>query len=675
MVFQAMIGRTAVLLLAWCGAAAAQPVDMHQTGLVGTLEAPELVTDPARYPTHFQEAPELAALVKAGKLPPVEQRLPAEPLVLKPLRATGHYGGTWRRAFLGPGDSENGNRIRSGDKPLFWDVTGTKLAPSIAKGWSITEDGKRTTLVLRKGMKWSDGAPFTADDFVFWFEEMYQNREIAPSPTPELSAGGKPGRVVKIDETTVAFEFDSPHFLFPRLLAGDTAVGGGQSRMQSDGLAFGLYAPAHYLRQFLPKFSSVEALTAQAKAAGYPNWVQWFHFKSDYRLNIELPTLSAWRVTQPINTQTWMLERNPYFYEVDTEGNQLPYLDRIQMTLAENPEVVNLRAIAGEYDVQERFIDIGKLPVFLENAERGHYKFHLDPGFNGSDSQLVFNMSYRADPEVAKWIANADFRRALSIAIDRDQLNEAFWLGLGTPGSGVPSELMPESPGKEWIAKWSVFDPAKANAMLDAVGLTRKDSEGFRLRTDNGERLRLQIDVAQTLTPTWPQQVEMVIQQWRAVGIAADLKLLERSLFFTRVRNDQHQMVIFSNSGSESLFLFPVLALPVDPAGSLMGAAWSQWYASGGKAGTKPTDPNMLRVYDLLRSAGSLPDDERSAVARDIWRIVAESKWQIGLVGQAPGSQGSRIVSDRLENAPGRVCISQHCRPPWSARPEQWFFR
>jgi len=141
------------------------------------------------------------------------------------------------------------------------------------------------------------------------------------------------------------------------------------------------------------------------------------------------------------------------------------------------------------------------------------------------------------------------------------------------------------------------------------------------------------------------------------------------------VRNDQHQMVIFSNSGSESLFLFPVLALPVDPAGSLMGAAWSQWYASGGKAGTMPTDPNMLHVYDLLRSAGSLPDDDRSAVARDIWRIIADAKWQIGLVGQAPGSQGSRIVSDRLENVPGRVCISQHCRPPWSARPEQWFFR
>jgi len=655
--------------------ATAQHTELHQSGLVRQLEAPVVVTDPAKYPKTFSEAPGLAELVKAGKLPPVEQRLPQEPLVLQPLREVGRYGGTWRRAFLGPGDGENGNRIRSGDKPLFWDVTGTKIMPSVAKGYEISPDGKRTVLFLRKGMKWSDGAPFTADDFMFWFEEMYQNKDIAPSRAPDMAPAGKPGRVVKVDETTVAFEFDVPHHLFPKLLAGDSQVGGGQSRMQSEGLAFGAYAPAHYLKQFLPKNSSEEALNAQAKAAGYANWVQYFKFKCDWRLNVDLPTLAAWKMTQPINTQTWMLERNPYFYEVDTAGNQLPYIDRVQMTLAENPEVVNLRAIAGEYDVQERFIDISKIPVFLENADRGKYKYHIDLGFNGSDSQLVFNLAYKADPEIAKWIANADFRRALSIAIDRDQLNQTFWLGLGTPGSGVPSELMPESPGKEYIAKWSNYDPAKANAMLDAVGLTRKDREGYRLRTDNGERLRIQIDVAQTLTPTWPQQVEMVIQQWRAVGIAADLKLLERSLFFTRVRNDQHQMVIFSNSGSESLFLFPTLVLPVDPAGSLMGSSYSQWYASGGTSGTKPDDPAMLKVYEMMRAAPSQPEEQRNETAREIWRTIADAKWQIGLVGQAPGSQGNRVVSDRLGNIPGRVCISQHCRPPWSARPEQWYFR
>ena len=349
--------------------------------------------------------------------------------------------------------------------------------------------------------------------------------------------------------------------------------------------------------------------------------------------------------------------------------------EEVQMSLAENPEVVNLRAIAGEYDVQERFLDIAKLPVFLENAGRGKYRVHIDVGFNGSDSQLVFNMAYRADAELAKWFANADFRRALSIAIDRDQLNQAFWLGLFTPGSGVPSEVMPESPGKEWIAKWSDFDPVRASKMLDAIGLTKKDREGYRLRGDNGERLRIQIDVAQTLNPTWPQQVEMIIQQWRAVGIAADLKLLERSLFFARIRNDQHQMVIFSNSGSESLYLFPVLALPVDPAGSLMGSAYALYFTSGGSAGLKPDQPEFLRIFELMQSAPAYAEPERNAFAQEIWRIMADQKFQIGLVGQAPGSQGTRIVSNRLGNIPERVCISQHCRPPWSARPEQWFYK
>src|SRR3954464_9390855 len=145
------------------GVAVAQQPDLSQSGLVGKLENPTIVTDPAQWPKKFGEAPALAELVKSGKLPPVEQRLPQEPMVIKPLRSAGKYGGTWRRGFLGPGDSENGNRVRSSDKLLFWDVNGAHVTPNVAKGWETSEDGRRTTLSLRKGMKWSDGAPFTAD--------------------------------------------------------------------------------------------------------------------------------------------------------------------------------------------------------------------------------------------------------------------------------------------------------------------------------------------------------------------------------------------------------------------------------------------------------------------------------------------------------------------------------
>src|SRR5882762_7197874 len=360
-----------VLTVLLSGTALAQQPDLSQSGLVGKLENPTIVTDPAHWPKKFGEAPALTELVKAGKLPPVEQRVPQEPMVIKPLRSVGKYGGMWRRGFLGPGDSENGNRVRASDKLLFWDVNGTHIAPNVAKGFEISADGRRTTLFLRKGMKWSDGAPFTADDFVFWYEDMYQNKDLIKSPAPELSANGKPGRMSKVDETTVLFEFDDPHFLFPSQLAGDTQVGGGQSRLQSEERELGLYAPAHYLRQFLPKYSSVDSLNEKAKAAGFDNWAQVFKIKSDWRLNPDVPTISAWQMVQAINTQTWVLERNPFFWAVDSEGNQLPYLDKVQLTLAENPEVINLRAIAGEFDYMERFIDLAKLPVFLENAARG----------------------------------------------------------------------------------------------------------------------------------------------------------------------------------------------------------------------------------------------------------------------------------------------------------------
>src|SRR6202021_2084815 len=162
---------------------------------------------------------------------------------------------------------------------------------------------------------------------------------------------------------------------------------------------------------------------------------------------------------------------------VDTAGNQLPYLDKVQFTLAENLEVINLRAMAGEYDEQERHIDLGKLPILLENESKGNNKVHLDRSFAGTDFLLNVNQSYVADPEIRKWLTNADFRRALSLGIDRDQLNETFWLGVGTPGSPAPGETMPQSPGPDWRKKWSVLDVAQANAMLDKIGLAKKDAD------------------------------------------------------------------------------------------------------------------------------------------------------------------------------------------------------
>jgi peptide/nickel transport system substrate-binding protein len=661
--------------LAATGAAAQQASNaIAQSGLVGKLEGATIVTDPAAMPKAFQEAPQLAELVKAGKLPPVKDRVPSEPLVLKPVQSVGKYGGTWRRGFTGPGDVENGNRINASDKLLFWDHTGTKIVPSVAKNVEMSADGKVYTISLRRGMKWSDGAPFTADDFVFWFEDLYSNKDLVPTPIPDMSVNGKPGKVVKVDETTVRFEFEDPYFLFYDLLAGDTLIGGGQSVRQSQGFTFGAYSPKHYLKQFLPKYSSVEAVNELAKKEGYENWVKLIHFKKDWSLNVDVPTLGAWKTTRPISTPTWVLERNPFYYVVDTAGNQLPYIDRIVMTLSQDTEILNLRAIAGEYDLQERHIDLGKLPVIIENQKKGNYTVHLDTAINGSDTTLQVNTSHRADPEIGKWLANADFRRALSMGIDRNQLNETFFLGVGTPGSAVPGEDSPYFPGKEWRTKYSTLDLAQANKLLDGIGLTKKDSEGFRVRTDNGERLRIQIQAVKAFMP-WPAHGEMIAQQWKKIGVWAESKEMERNLAFTRTRNNEHHIQIWTNGGTEIIYLFPRHAIPVDPTEGFMGPEFAQWYASGGKQGRKPDDPNWLKIFELYAPAGSKQEPERIKIAHEIWKIIVDQQYNIGTVGQSPALMGVRIANNKLGNIPSRVCIAQHCRTPGGSHPETWFYK
>ena len=671
-----MIASAAMGLAGAFTAQAQQPsANLAASGLVGKLEGPEIVADSSKWPKAFQEAPELAALVKGGKLPAVKDRLPSEPMVLKPLSEVGKYGGTWRRGFLGPGDWENGNRLNASDKLLFWDPTGTKIVPSVAKSWEQSADGKIIRVNLRKGMRWSDGAPFSADDFVFWFEDLYSNKDIVSAPIADMSPGGKPGKVVKIDDNTVEFQFENPHFLFIDFLAGDTLIGGGQSVRQSQGTTYGAYAPKHYLKQFLPKYSSEQAVNDKAKAEGFENWVKMLHFKKDWTLNTALPTIGPWKTTNPINTPTWVLERNPYYWAVDTAGNQLPYIDKVVLTLAEDSEVINLRAIGGNYDMQERHISLSKLPVVLDNQQKGGYTVHLDLALHGSDTTLFINQSYKADAEIAKWLTNADFRRALSMGIDRKQLNETFWLGIGTPGSIAPSVQMPQSPGKEFRDKWSTLDIAKANQLLDSIGLTKKDAEGYRVRTDNGERLRIQIQAVKALLP-WPQQGEMIAEQWRKIGIQADVREMERTLATTRTRNNEHQIMIWTNGGTELLYLFPRHALPVDPTEAYVGPEFANWFASNGAQGRAPTDPNLLKALDLFRSASAEKSEAgRDKIAQDIWKILVDQQYMIGTVGESPAQFGVRIVSNKLGNIPSRSCIAQHCRTPASSHPEMWYFK
>ncbi|MGE3270108.1 MAG: ABC transporter substrate-binding protein, partial [Chloroflexota bacterium] len=637
--------------------------------LIGKLEGSVVVLDPAQTPKAFKEAPMLAEMVKAGKLPPVEQRLPSEPLVVKPLHSTGKYGGTWRRGFTGPSDTSNAHRAAQNDKLLYFDYIGTKIVPNIAKGWEVSPDGKVTTLFLRKGHKWSDGHSFTADDFMFWFEDVYQNKDLVATPLASMTINGKPVMMEKVDETTIRFVSPEPYYVLPMRLAGVTHLGH-HARFGRD--AWGSYAPAHYMKQFLPKYSSQDALDKLAAEQKFDNWATMFKLKNDTTRNPDLPILSAWKVTSPITTPNFVLERNPYSIWVDTDGNQLPYIDKVQMSLAENLEVLNLRAIAGEYDEQARHIDIGKLPVLLENQQKGSYTIRLDPSSQGADVGLFCNQSYNKDPEIAKWLTNREFRIALSHGFDRSQINETFVLGLGQIGSAAPGEDTLYFPGPEFRTLHTEFDQRKANEMLDKIGLTKKDGEGYRLRTDNGERLRIELTTYVGFL-AFTRMAEMISQQWKQIGIQGDVLEQERSLAGKRVQGNEHQIFFETQWGTDNIFACWPFYFPYD-RGSALGPLYGIWHSSAGAQGVEPP-PRMREVMEIYRKSAGVPDDEQIKLGKESIAIALDELWIIPVVSNSPASQGVRVVKNNVGNVPERQWNSAASDNPMIAHPETYFFK
>ena len=521
-------------------------------------------------------------------------------------------------------------------------------------------------------MKWSDGHPFTADDFLFWYEDMYSNKELVPLPSSLMMIDGKPGELSKVDAYTVMFKFPEPYYMLPDVLAGSTSLGG-QAHQGLYGM--GGYAPAHYLKPFHPKYVSKDELDKVVKESKFDNWVRLFLFKNDWALNPELPVLSPWKTVTPINTPTWTLERNPYSIWVDTAGNQLPYIDRVVLTLAENLEVLNLRAIAGEYDLQERHVDLGKVPVILENQQRGGYKLSLDPGDYGGDMIIKFNLSYEADPELAKWFNTADFRRALALGIDREQINETFWLGTGTPSSVVPADHNKYNPGPEYRTLWATYDPKKANEMLDKIGLDKKDAEGYRLRSDGKGRLRLEITTLGGQFLQFTQIAEMIREHWKRIGIDLNVQEVERSLAIRRAAANEQQLSAWNNDGSEHLFTFPGHVFPYDPNSlASSGILYTQWFQSAGTQGKEPP-PRLRELMEKWRRAFGVPEEERIKLGKEVWKIAAEEVYVIGVIGMGAASMGVRLAKVNLGNVPSRQYNSPDGKTPGISRPVTFYWK
>jgi peptide/nickel transport system substrate-binding protein len=649
----------------WAAAQDAKP----GLNLIGKLEGPEIITDPALFPKSFKEAPALAELVKAGKLPPVQERIGQDPLVVKPLRESGRYGGTWRRGFTGPFDTSNGHRVAQNDKLLYYDYTGTKVVPNIARGWEVSPDGKVTTVLLRRGMRWSDGQPFTADDFVFWYQDVYLNKELVPVPLTVMTINGKPVVIEKVDASTIRFVSPEPYYALPVVLASVWGIGH-HARFGRD--ALGGFAPAHYMKQFHPKYTSAEELAKKVAELKFESWVTMFKNRNDACRNVDLPVVTPWKTTSPLTTPTWVLERNPYSVWVDADGNQLPYIDRIRMTLGESLEVINLRAIAGEYDSQARHIDISKLPVFLENQQKGGYRVYLDPSEQGADVGLFCNQTYEKDAEIGRWLGNREFRIALSHGIDRAQINETFVLGLGQTGSGAPGERTLYFPGAEYKTLHSGYDVRKANAMLDKLGLTKRDGEGYRLRADGGGRLRLALTTYLGFLP-FTRIAEMLVEHWKKIGIRGEVQEMERGLATARLRANEHQIYFETQWGADNIYGHTPWIFPTD-GGIPLGPLYGTWYSSAGARGKTPP-PRMRELMDKYRKSFSVKDPERIRMAKEVWKIALDELWMIPVVSNSPASQGVRVIKTNMGNIPERLWNSAVSDNPHIAHTETWYFK
>jgi len=600
--------------------------------------------------TKYNEAPMLQARVASGDLPIVDERLPTAPLVSPVVEEIGQYGGTWRRVWLGPSDSYGMWRLRH-ETLLRWSPDSTHVGPNVAESWEINEDGTEFTVHLREGMHWSDGAPFTADDMMFWYGDVQLNEELTPVKHARMMLGTDFGQMEKIDDYTIKISYPSSYGLFELQMASE----------------FEPYLPKHYMQQFHTSYTDAAEVQAMAEAAGFEQWHQLFTDKNSWVNNTELPVLGPWVTAgDPTSTQ-WPAERNAYYWKVDEAGNQLPYIDRITHELLQDRELVTLKVVAGEIDMQSRHLNVNDLPLYMESRDTGDYRVLMWPTTNGSSYCLMFNQNYEADPNVVEFLRNVDFRRALSLAINRDEMNETVYLGLGVPRQ---STLLPESPGfsEEWANSYAEYDPDRANQMLDEIGLTERDSDGFRLLPDGSGPL--------TIVLAHPNNIqsdpsELVKAYWDAVGVKTVIDTQERSVHYEKMAANELQVAPWGNE--EMIYpLFLVYPWWVMPYGtsSRIAPLSGLWYSSGHTQGIEP-EGELARVIELYEQAKATPsEDERFEAAMEMMRINAENLWTVGCVAVRDTPV---VVKNNFRNVPEKHLFGTVNGAPGNGLPWTWF--
>ena len=577
----------------------------------------------------FFENPFFASKVNAGDLPKIDDRAPAEPALVD---STGRPGGDLNILMATPKDTRM--MVVYGYARLVCLTPELKFAPDILKAIDV-EDGRVFTLHLRKGMKWSDGQPFTAEDFRYWFEDVASNHQLTPGglPVDLLPAGEKPKFEV-LDETTVRYSWSRPNPVFLPEIAGPDPLF--------------IYCPAHYLKQFHAKFASKAQLKALVKQAGVRNWAA-LHYRHDTMYkndNPDLPSLEPWILKTKPPAERYIFERNPYYYRIDKAGNQLPYIDRVIMSLADS-RIISAKTAAGESDLQARYLSFDDYTFLRQGEDRNHYNVRLWRTGPGSEFALYPNLNI-SDPVWRELMRDLRFRRALSLAVNRHELNEVLYFGLAIEGQNT---VLPQSPLYEpaYRQAWAQYDLGEANRLLDLIGLTQRGSDNVRLLSD-GRPIEIIVEYSGEL-PEEPDVLELIRDSWRHIGIRLFAKPAQLTLFRRRVFSGEALMSLdkgiengLANSASSPWEFAPT------SQEELEWPKWGQYYETKGQAGEAPDLPSAVKLRDLFRQwLGTASEEAQQNVWHQILKVWADEVFSIGTIG---GVLQPVVISDKLRNVP-----------------------
>ncbi|MGV8951248.1 MAG: ABC transporter substrate-binding protein [Cypionkella sp.] len=655
-----LIGTASLAMMAAAGAglmAGASYAQTEAVALVDNFQAWSLSDYEATGKTlpALKQAPAFDAAVAAGTLPPLEERLPAreDVMVVQPRDSIGTYGGTVRYNATNPQSFGNVGYSAWDAHLTGFTTNWEEVYPDVARSIELAPDSMSATVTLRKGMKWSDGAPVTADDILFFFNDIGGQGDLPPLPGA-LVVGGEPTTVEKIDQETVKFSFAAPNPAFIITVA----------RAEP---GFPL-APKHYLQKWHKDYNpDAEQLAIEE---GFASWVDAFVSHQagqtgDFQIDPNLPVLKPWKLREVDQFGNQYYERNPYYWKVDTEGNQLPYLDEQVRMLVSDPEVVKLNVQSGQLDYADKFTT-ADLPVLKAGEQAGGYTTMLYTADLGAIVKYQFNITV-ADEVLRPIFNDVRFREAMSVAVNRQEINDTIFFGLGVPRQwGVSSQ----SPFYEdWMGPYfAEYDVEKANALLDEMGLT-KGADGIRLRPD-GQPLRIVLSDAINRV----QVSELVAEYWTAVGVPTQVNTVTRETFQQAVSAGQVQASVwFADVVSEKdmftrpFWFRPPYGLDTNPVGG--GLAWRQWELSNGAEGEEPP-PEYKAQQELVTrwQQTTLGSEEYYALGKEVVGNTVKQMLHIGTVGEIPYVY---TRSNRLMNFPSdSMLFIDHLRGGHS---EQWY--